>query len=201
MTLVAALLLSAVAPKLYAQATRIAVVDLQRALNETEDGRQAKARLKRLFKRRQQALDKRQGELKALKEDIERQKNVLSREALQTRVEEYQKAFIELQSTYVEYQRELAQKEAELTRVIIARMERILRRIGQSEGYTLIVERNEGGVVWVPTNLDITDLVIQRYNSGEGRSAEDGEVAPDAEESTGSRRPPRGGATRPTKRP
>ncbi len=170
-TLIAALLLSAVAPKLYAQANRIAVVDLQRALNETEDGRRAKARLKRLFKRRQVALDKRQEELKALKEDIERQKNVLSREALQKRVEEYQKAFIELQSTYVEYQRELAQKEAQLTREIIARMERILRRIGQSEGYTLIVERNEGGVVWVPSNLDVTDLVIQRYNAGEGREA------------------------------
>lgn len=173
-TLVAALTLSAVAPNLYAQATRIAVVDLQRALNETEDGRRAKARLKRLFKRRQQTLDKRQGELKALKEDIERQKNVLSREALQKRVEAYQKAFIELQSTYVEYQRELAQKEAQLTRSIIARMERILRRIGQAEGYELIVERNEGGVIWVPTNLDVTDLVIQRYNAGEGRSKKAG---------------------------
>jgi outer membrane protein len=167
-TLVTALLLSAAAPKLYAQATRIAVVDLQRAMNETEDGRRAKARLKRLFKRRQQTLDKRQRELKALKEEIERQKSVLSREALQKRVEEYQKAFIELQSTYVEYQRELAQKEAALTREIIARMERILRRIGQAEGYTLIIERNEGGVVWVPSNLDLTDVVIQRYNSSEG---------------------------------
>ncbi|MFK7991511.1 MAG: OmpH family outer membrane protein [Sandaracinaceae bacterium] len=167
-TLVAALLLATVAPRLYAQANRIAVVDLQRALNETEDGRRAKARLKRLFNTRQQALDKRQNELKALKEDIERQKNVLSREALQKRVEAYQKAFIELQSTYVEYQRELAQKEAQLTREIIAQMEEILRRLGQTEGYTLIVERNEGGVVWVPSNLDLTDMVIQRYNSGRG---------------------------------
>ncbi|MCA9604132.1 MAG: OmpH family outer membrane protein [Myxococcales bacterium] len=170
-TLVAALLLATIAPKLYAQATRIAVVDLQRALNETEDGRRAKNRLKALFNRRQQALDKRQNELKALKTEIEAQQKVLSREALQKRVEEYQKAFIELQSTYVEYQRELAQKEAQLTREIIARMERILRRIGQSEGYTLIVERNEGGVVWVPSNLDVTDLVIQRYNAGEGRES------------------------------
>lgn len=167
-TLVAALLLSTVAPDLYAQTQRIAVVDLQRALNETEDGRRAKARLKRLFKRRQQELDKAQNELKVLKEDIERQKNVLSREALQKRVEDYQKAFIELQSTYVEYQRELAEKEAQLTREIIARMEQILRRLGQAEGYTLIIERNEAGVVWVPTNLDLTDVVIQRYNSGEG---------------------------------
>lgn len=173
-TLVAALLLSTIAPRLYAQATRIAVVDLQRALNETEDGRRAKNRLKALFNRRQQALDKRQNELKVLKTEIEAQQKVLSREALQKRVEDYQKAFIELQSTYVEYQRELAQKEAQLTREIIARMERILRRIGQTEGYTLIVERNEGGVVWVPSNLDVTDLVIQRYNAGEGREGGSG---------------------------
>lgn len=170
-TLLTALLLAAAAPKLYAQATRIAVVDLQRAMNETEDGRRAKARLKSLFKRRQQALDKRQQELKTLKEEIERQKNVLSRDALQKRVEEYQKAFVDLQSTYVEYQRELAQKEASLTREIIARMEEILRRIGQTEGYTMIVERNEGGVVWVPSNLDLTDVVIQRYNAERGSSS------------------------------
>lgn len=174
-TLVAALLLAATAPKLYAQTTRIAVVDLQRALNETEDGRRAKAKLKRLFKQRQQALDKSQNELKALKEQIEQQvKAGVAEKVLQERAAEYQKALIELQSKYMEYQRELADQEARLTREIIARMERILRRIGQAEGYTLIVERNEGGVVWVPSNLDITDNVIQRYNAGEGRDGESG---------------------------
>lgn len=174
-TLVAALLLAATAPKLYAQTTRIAVVDLQRALNETEDGRRAKAKLKRLFKQRQQALDKSQNELKALKEQIEQQvKAGVAEKVLQERAAEYQKALIELQSKYMEYQRELAEQEARLTREIIARMERILRRIGQAEGYTMIVERNEGGVVWVPSNLDITDNVIQRYNAGEGREGEGG---------------------------
>ncbi|HEY8426821.1 MAG TPA: OmpH family outer membrane protein [Sandaracinaceae bacterium] len=186
-TLVAALLLAATAPKLYAQTTRIAVVDLQRALNETEDGRRAKAKLKRLFKQRQQALDKSQNELKALKERIEQQvKAGVSEKVLQERAAEYQKALIELQSKYMEYQRELAEQEARLTREIIARMERILRRIGQAEGYTLIIERNEGGVVWVPSNLDLTDQVIQRYNAGEGREGE--EEAPRPSKSGGTKR-------------
>ncbi|HJK93809.1 MAG TPA: OmpH family outer membrane protein [Polyangiaceae bacterium LLY-WYZ-15_(1-7)] len=169
-TLLAAVLLSSIAPSLYAQ-SRIAVVDLQRAMNETEDGRRAKARLKRLFRRRQKSLDAAQEKLKKMKEDIERQKNVLSREALEARLEEYQKAFIELQSTYVEYQRELAAKEAQLTKSILERMQEILRRIGQREGYTLIVEANEGGVVWVPGNLDLTDQVIQQYNQERGGSS------------------------------
>ena len=170
-TLVAALLLSMWAPRIYAQ-VHIAVVDLQRALNETEDGRRAKARLKRLFKQRQQELDKAQGELKTLKEEFDEQSDALSDSARQERLDTIQKQFVELQSTYVEYQRELAEKEAEMTQEIIARMETILRRIGQEESYTLIVERNEGGVIFVPGNLDLTDVVIQRYNAGEGREAD-----------------------------
>jgi len=75
----------------------------------------------------------------------------------------------------VEYQRELAEKEGELTKSIVERMERILRRIGQTDGYSMIVERGEAGVIYVPSNLDVTDLLIQRYNSGEG--AEGGKAA------------------------
>jgi outer membrane protein len=194
-SLFAALMLSAYAPRAFAQ-VRIAVVDLQRALQETEDGRRAKARLKRLFKQRQEELDKRQTELKQLSEDLEKQGAVLSAEARQERVESLQKKALELQQLYVQYQRELAEKEAELTSQIIARMEQILRRIGQTENYTLIVERSEGGVVWTPTNLDLTDVVIQRYNSGEGREA-DGAGGGAAAPAGGGAAPAGGGAARP----
>jgi len=151
---------------------KIAVVDLQRAILETEDGRKAKAKLKKLFETRQVALDKKQTDIKKMKEEIEKQRNVLSKDALQKKLAEYQKAFVELQTVYVEYQRELAKKEGELTKGIVVRMEDILRRIGQTNGYTLIIERNESGVVWVPTNLDLTDMVIQKYNSGEGATGQ-----------------------------
>lgn len=177
--LFAALLCSAVLPRVSeAQATKIAVVDLQRAINETEDGRKAKDRLKKLFESRQQGLDKKQQELKKLKEELDQQKNVLSRDALEAKVESYQKQLVDLQQVYVEYQRELAEKEGELTKSIVERMERILRRIGQTDGYSMIVERGEAGVIYVPTNYDLTDVVIQRYNAGEG--AEGGAAKPAA---------------------
>jgi outer membrane protein len=167
--LVAALVCSAVMPReVHAQAAKIAVVDLQRAINETEDGRKSKDKLKKLFESRQQGLDKKQQDLKKLKDELDQQKNVLSRDALETKVESYQKQLVDLQQIYVEYQRELAEKEGELTKSIVERMERILRRIGQTDGYSMIVERGEAGVIYVPTNLDLTDVVIQRYNAGEG---------------------------------
>ncbi|MCA9600477.1 MAG: OmpH family outer membrane protein [Polyangiales bacterium] len=150
--------------------TKIAVVDLQRAMNDTEDGRKAKAELQRLFKKRQEELDAKQNGLKKMKDDIEKQKDVLARDVLQKKFETYQKQFVELQTVYVEYQRELAGKEAQLTKGILERMQRIVQRIGQANGYTVVLEKSEGGVVWVPSNLDLTDEVIQRYNKGEGKN-------------------------------
>lgn len=144
---------------------KIGVVDLQRAINETEDGRQAKRRLTKLFEERQKKLDAAQESLKSQKESIERQQDVLSEEALKKKVEKYQEDLMALQTEYVDYQRELSTKEAELTKKILDRMQAILRRIGQTDGYTLIVEANEGGIVWVPSNLDLTDVLIQRYNA------------------------------------
>jgi len=170
--LFAALLFSALLPRaVSAQATKIGVVDLQRAINETEDGRKSKDRLKKLFESRQTGLDKKQEDLKKLKEEIEKQQSLWTPEVRAQKIESYQKQLVDLQQIYVEYQRELAEKEGELTKTIIERMEKILRRIGQTDGYTLIMERGEAGIIYVPGNLDLTDVVIQRYNAGEGAEA------------------------------
>ncbi|MFZ1866288.1 MAG: OmpH family outer membrane protein [Polyangiales bacterium] len=159
----AAVMLAGSASTVRAQ-VKIGVVDLQRAINETEDGRQAKRRLKKLFDERQKSLNEKQENLKAQKESLERQQEVLSEDALKKKVEKYQADLMELQNEYVQYQQELSQKEGELTQKILEKMQAILRRIGQTDGYTLILEANEGGVVWVPSNLDLTDVLIQRYN-------------------------------------
>jgi outer membrane protein len=151
-----------------AQQPKIAVVDLQRALMEIEEGRKAKGSLKSLFDQRQKTLDKQQEDLRLLKEGIEKQRDVLSREVYAKKVEELQKALAELQTTYMEFQRELAAKEADLTKPILERLQRIVRQVGQKDGYSLVLERNEAGVVYIPSTYDLTDLVIQRYNAGEG---------------------------------
>ena len=169
--------LTTMAAQAAAQA-KIAVVDLQRALLETEDGRAAKEKLRKLFQERQQTLDKKQTELKDMKDGIEKQRKVLSREALGAKLEEYQKAMLQVQQAYMDYQRELAGKESEMTEPVMRRMQEIVKRLGQKEGYSLILDKTEGGVVFVPGNLDLTDLLIQRYNAGEGKTAAPAESDP-----------------------
>jgi len=162
MSAVVALVVAIAAPRLYAQ-VRIAVVDMQRALIETNDGRAAKGQLQKLFQARQDQLNTRQEALKRMKEDIEKQKNVVSREALEKRMSDYQQEFVKLQQSYLEYQQELAQKEAELTKSILINLQGIVRQIGTSDSYTAILD--QGAVIWSRGDLDLTDRAIQEYNT------------------------------------
>jgi outer membrane protein len=59
---------------------------------------------------------------------------------------------------------------------IISRIQKevveLVQEIGKKEGYTLIVEKRTGGVVYAPTSIDITDAVIQIYNTQTPKSDE-----------------------------
>lgn len=189
MAIVTAFMLAIFAPRVYAQ-VRIAVVDMQRALLETNDGRHAKNQLKRLFESRQEALNHRQEGLKRMKETLEKQARVLDRPTLERRSVEYQKSVVELQQSYMEYQQELAQKEAELTKQILVNLQGVVRQIGQTENFTFVLD--QGAVIWAPTHVDITDRVIVNYNHEHPATA----AGSDSTEAT-----PDGGARPATSRP
>src|SRR5687767_15537079 len=114
----AALAVFAAASEVEAQA-KIAVVDTQRAIMETEDGLRAQATLKKLFDSRQRELDKKQEDLQKEREDIEKQRDVLSKAALAKRVDKWQREMMQLQTVFVEYNKELQKKQGELTQPIV----------------------------------------------------------------------------------
>lgn len=143
---------------------KVAVIDTQRAIMETEDGLRAQATLKKLFDSRQRQLDRKQAELQKERGDIEKQRDVLSQAALQKRVEQWQQEMIQLQTVFVEYNKELQQKQNELTAPIFQKAMGLIRRLATQEGYDVIVDRQ--AVPYVRSDLDLTDRLIQMYNSG-----------------------------------
>src|SRR5215813_7078803 len=118
LALLCAVTITSKAQPSFAADTKIAVVDLQRALNETEDGRQAQRKLKALFDKRQKELDAAKADLKKQDDQLQKQKGVLSKDAFDKKVDEFQQEFQKLQNQYLEYQQEVSAKEAELTQNI-----------------------------------------------------------------------------------
>ena len=155
--------------------TRIAVIDVQRAVMQTEDGLRAQANLKKLFDSRQQELNRKQTELAKQKEDIEKQSKGLSKDALAKRVDDWQKQMSELQGVFMEYNKELEKKQKEITDPIFEKVLMIVKRLATTENYDLVVDKNT--TAYVRSDLDLTDKTIQIYNSG-GASVQPSAPAP-----------------------
>lgn len=153
----------------HAQGIRIGYVDLQRALNDTDDGKRAKARLKGIFDRKQKELDAKQNELKKMKEDLDRQRSILDPKAAGHKERELQEKFVALQGLYLKHQKELSEEEGKLTRDIFKRMQTIIAVIAQAEGLGFVFEKSEANLLWAKSEFDLTSQVVRRYNAGEGK--------------------------------
>lgn len=147
---------------------RIGYVDFQLALNSVSDGKAVKNRLKGEFKEKQKRLNELQDELRILKNTIDRESASLGAAELQARKEVYRTKFFELQQMYSAFKLEMSSREASLTRQILDRLKKLVRKIGEEEDYSLILEKSQDVVVYAPGGVDITKEVIRRYD-GRGR--------------------------------
>lgn len=146
-----------------AQSPKIGYVDLQRALNEVDEGKKAKKRLEKEFEKKQSMLDKKQKEVKELKEQLD-SGMMLSEDAKRKKAVELQKQMAELQQLYMKMQRDLAKKEAEATQKIFKKMGAIVEKMAKEKGYDLILEKTESSILYAEDGMDLTDELIDRYD-------------------------------------
>lgn len=156
---------SLLAPEDAEAQNKIAVIDSQRAIYETEDGLRVQATLKKLFESRQVELANKERALMADRDQLEKdaQAQKVSRDSLQRKAEGLQKQAAELQALMVDYQREMQQKRGDMTAPIVERVNGIIRRIASMDGYEMVLEKS--AVPYFRGDLELTDRVIQLYNT------------------------------------
>jgi len=150
-----------------AQGVKLGFVDIQKALMTVNEGKSAKSKLEKIAKSKQAELDKMQDDIKRLATELQEQGAVMRDETKRQKAQEYQKRLMELQDYYLNNQKTLAEEEAKLTRPILERFEKILKKIGKDEGYTMIMEK--AAVVYASSATDLTDRLIADFNGGAGK--------------------------------
>ena len=169
--------LGLVASEARAQDSKLGFVDLQRALLETEEGRKARTDIKKVFDQKQKELDEQQNELKKAMEDLDKKRTLLPPDTVKQKETELQGKLEKLRQTYMRHQQDLQGKEQEATGKIFERMQRIITKIAASENFTMIFDRVQSGLIFAKPHLDLTNEVIRRYNSGEGKEGGGGAPA------------------------
>lgn len=159
----------------FAEDTKLGFVDMQRALNETDDGKKAKAALKKVFDQKQKELDEQQAALKKDVEDLDKKRTLLPAEQVREKEAELQTRMQKVQQTYLRHQQDLSSKEQEATAKIYERMNKIIAKIASSENFSMIIDKS--ALVFAKPHLDLTNELIRRYNSGEGAEGGGGKPA------------------------
>jgi len=147
----------------FAEDAKFGYVDMQRALNETEDGRKAKEKLKKDFDQKQKELDEQQTQLKKDIEDLDKKRTLLPADKVREKESELRSRLEKVQQTYVRHQQDLQGKEQKETAKIFERMTKIISEIAAGENFSMIVDKS--ALVFAKPHLDLTNELIRRYNS------------------------------------
>jgi outer membrane protein len=154
----------AAAPALGRADLKLGYVDLQKALNEVDEGKAAKALLKKDFDEKQKQLDQKKAEFDKLQADAEKQAVVMSDAAKKEKATELDHRARELQGIFMQLQKDLSDREREATKGIFEKMAGIVREIAEAEGFTMVFERG-AGLVYATDSLDLTNELIRKYNA------------------------------------
>lgn len=144
---------------------KMGVVDLMKALNESDAGKKAKAELESVIKSKQAVINEKGKAIEKLKADLDKQSSVLSPDAKKSKEDDLDRMMRDYQRMVSDSQSDVKKRESELTDGILKGLRSVIQKIGQEQGYTMIIEDAEGIVLYSKKNLDLTDEVIKQYNA------------------------------------
>ncbi|HUY26018.1 MAG TPA: OmpH family outer membrane protein [Candidatus Binataceae bacterium] len=158
-----ALLLAMLAAQPAHAEVKLAYVDVQRALNECDAGKRAKADFQGRVQALESRLQRQQGEVQSLKDEIEKKGMLMNPDQRSSLQDQYVAKAKDFDREYKDARDELQQKDHEITAKIVHDLAQIIRGLGERDGYTLVLEK--GSILWGSPSIDITDQVIRSYNA------------------------------------
>ena len=165
-TIVAATLAIFMVTSAGAQEMKIGYVDMPRALNESQAGAKARELFKKEVDKYQKDLAKQKDDLEALKGELEKKALMMKPEERRNLELEYQRKARDFERAYKDSQAELQLKDKEFTADILQELYEVVQKIGDSEGYTLILEYSSGSLLYAAKGGDLTDRVIEAHDKG-----------------------------------
>ena len=142
-------------------ALKVAVVDLNKALQDCQAGIDAKSMLQKIIEAKKMVIDSKQQELNTLSQKIQNP-STPKKDKQQLEIE-YQTKLRDLERYKAYATDDVVSKEREYTQNIINGLVETIKNISQKESIDLVFEVHQGLVYWNDA-LDITPQVIKVYN-------------------------------------
>jgi outer membrane protein len=143
---------------------KIGVVDLELAISSTEDGKAAREELARKQREAEAQIAPLVERYKALEDDLKAKRFVLSDDALFQKQLDLQEVRNEIETKQKSIEGQLQLDQYRIQEPLLTKLRATITNTGRDEGFTMILQRGAAGVIYTREALDITDLIIARYN-------------------------------------
>jgi outer membrane protein len=144
---------------------KIGYIDMQRALNSSEAGKEAKDQLQVKLKKYQEQINAKQEELQKLKTDLEKQGVDLSETARAAKEKDYQQKLKDFQRFAKDAEEDLQARDGEFTKKLVEAMSKVVNEYGRKNSYTMIFDARGAGMLYADQKADLTDEVIKSFNA------------------------------------
>lgn len=147
-----------------AQAGTIAVIDFQRAVVETDEGKSAQTRIDTMYESRRGEIERMRSELEREAQEFQSQAMILADSARAEREQALIAKNQRFQQTAMQYETELQQTYGMLLQELDQKMRSLAITIAKEKGYDMVLDM--GAVVYVGSGaVDMTDELVQKYNA------------------------------------
>ncbi len=147
-----------------AGAVKIGVVDFQKILTTSNYGKRATEELNKKGKGMEDDMKSKENELLNLQKQFEKDSVVMSKEKKEEKQKELRTKFNEFKTLRGQYLNDFKEMQATHFNKIRTEVLSVANDIGKKDGFTIILEKNEGGIMYSDSALDITDKVINEFN-------------------------------------
>lgn len=153
----AALILLTIGTQAIAGDFRIGVVDTERILRESDQAVRAEKKIEKEFAARDQEIKKLTKQSKDLQTSLEKDGSSLSDSVRRSKERELANMNLNLQTMQREFREDLNLRKNEELAVVLARADKAIREIAESEQYDIILQE----AVYRNPKVDITDKVLK----------------------------------------
>ncbi|MEM1249392.1 MAG: OmpH family outer membrane protein [Acidobacteriota bacterium] len=162
-TLVVLAVFAALAAPALAQ-QKIGVIDVSRILRDSDPGKNAIAQLEELGKAKEQELLAKKQTFDELQARYSETRLTLAEDKLAEMQKQIEDMTIEMRRAQDDAQREFQKQQGEAFAEIERQVLPIINAVAKENGFTLMFNKYESGLVYADEAVDVTDLVIQRFN-------------------------------------
>lgn len=149
----------------FPEGAKIAFIVLQRVVAESNEGKQASARVQALQQKKVAELNEKQKAAQGLQEKLDKSGAVMSEAARADLAKQVERANVDLQRATQDAQQEMQELQTQLQEEFQRRVAPVIEAVGKEKGLHFIFNGPDSGLVYGDAALDITGEVIKKFDA------------------------------------